>query len=100
MKSTILLLTLGLSALALSGCETNNRGGVYDRAINEGPVGRGPVIVDNRQPDYRDDRGPRGRYDGRDDRNDRRDGRSDRYDRRDDCRAGPNDDPRYSRCYR
>ena len=97
MKSTIVLLSLGLCSLALTGCETNNRGGAYDRAINEGPVGRGPVIVDNRQPDYRDDRGPRGRYDGRDGRSDRYDRRDDR---RDDCRDDRNVDPRYSRCDR
>ena len=115
MKSTIVLIALGLCSVALTGCETSNRG-PYDRGINEGPVGRGGavVVVQDRQPDYRDNRGPRrGDHVDRDYRSDRND-RNVRNDRRDaprgrkdrvgnDRNPCPGDrdfDPRRDRCNR
>lgn len=113
MKSTIVLIALGLCSVALTGCETSNRG-PYDRGINEGPAGRGGavVVVQGRQPDYRDNRGPRrgdnADRDHRADRNDRHDrrdaprGRNDRVGNNDRnaCPGDRNFDPRRDRCNR
>ena len=106
MKSTIVLLALGVCAGTLAGCQTNDRG-TYDRAISEGPVGRSAVVVvQERQPTYRDGRSAGRPYiaPGRDYRNDRGDSSRGRYDRvrdeRDRCLGDRNYDPRRDRCNR
>ena len=97
----------GLCSIILAGCETSDRGDrrPYGAVINEGRVDRDVVIIDQRRPDYRDDRGYDRRDDGRRgpyssvDRRDRYD-RDRRYGDRDDCRGRPGYDPRYDRCDR